>query len=604
MPKLKWIQLQRLDWKLLLLCLGLSLVIYAPSLRGPYILDDSHTIQTNDAIKNPSNFFNIWSSGRFSSSSPDNWGYRPLTTSYMWLSWWIGHGDTLPFHLLKVTFFSFTVLFFILFWRSLMPGLSDLTVFIGGLFFLVNPVHTQVVSYISATSTLLSGMLAALCLWQFVVFRKTGSLLTLNISLVAAFFSLFAKEEGVVILGLIPLIEVHLRLLQAREEICHEKGATVRVHLWQALARKSVWQFRWQQVATYVLYLLVIGTAVAVLISKFEPTSDLARGTMDRWTYFATQFRAYLRYMAMYFVPYDLNADNLQFGFATGWGDPLVWVTVLINIALLLLGLFLWAWSPTILFLLLWFYCAVSPASSVVVLAEPVNDHRAFLPYLGWGGLIMVSLEAILRWIASRPVLFGGLTQRTLMRVLTGAVALVLVGYGGWTFARNITWSSNVNLWEDTLAKNPGSVRAHNNAALNYMHRMEWKRAAEILDHCLVIEPGYAYCLINRAIVGNARGEEVLTEQLFQRAVIADFAGVNARRYYGEFLFARGRLSAALPLAQAADQAAQGKNLFVRLLMIKLHMNMGETEKAREIWQESVETFGEEPGLMSLKESL
>lgn len=558
------IDLNRFNLKLWLCALGLSFLCYLPSLNGPFILDDAHTVQTNDAIQNPANFFKLWTSARYYSSSPDNWGYRPMQALYTWTCWQLGQGETWPFHVFKILFFSLVATFFTLFWRRVLPVYAPAVILMGGLFFLVNPVHTQVVSYIAATSTLLAGMFVSLALYQHVRFREDGRWWRWVVAIIAIFLAMMSKEEGITILGVLPVLEIYLRYREGRL------------------------RFAWRDAVVYGGYLVAAGLALALIVAMFEPTSQLARGTMDRWIYFATQFRAYLRYMAMYFVPYDLNADNLEFGFATSWTEPTVLVTVALNL-LLIAGALWWARSrPLILLCLVWFYGAISPASSIVVLAEPVNDHRAFLAYLGFAGLTFPLLDMIWRRGRVGHIL----------------IAALIVGYAGWTMARNVTWSSNVNLWEDTIAKNPTSVRAHNNAALNYMHRAEWDRAAEILDACLVIEPRYSYCLINRALVGISRGEEALAEELYKRAIVADFAGVNARRYMAEFLLARGRLTEAIPYAEAADQAATGKNLFVRTLLIRLHLNTGNKQRAQEIWQESVETFGEDPSLNLLRPSL
>ncbi len=556
--------LTRFNLKLWLCALGLSFLCYLPSLQGPFILDDAHTVQSNDAIQNPANFFKLWTSARYYSSSPDNWGYRPMQAMYTWTSWQLGQGETWPFHAFKILFFSFVATFFTLIWRRLLPELPATVILLGGLFFLVNPVHTQVVSYIAATSTLLAGMFVTFSLYQYLRFREDGRWWRWAISVIGVFFAMMSKEEGITILGMIPLIEIYLRYREGRL------------------------RFGWRDLGVYLGYVVSGALALALIISMFEPTSDLARGSMDRWIYFATQFRAYLRYMAMYFVSYDLNADNLQFGFATSWRDTSVILSVAANLILLTVAIFYIRRAPLLALCLFWFFGAISPASSILVLAEPVNDHRAFLAYLGFAGLSF----PLIHWLRQKGV------------VGRAFVALVIVGYAGWTMARNVTWSSNVNLWEDTIAKNPDSVRAHNNAALNYMHRSEWDRAAQILDACLAIEPRYSYCLINRALVGVSRGEEQLSESLYKRAIEADFAGVNARRYYAEFMFARGRLTEAIPYAEQADQAAQGKNLFVRTLLIRLHLNTGNKSRAREILNESLETFGNDPSLIGLQSAL
>lgn len=547
-----------------LLLLALCFVIYWPSLHGPFILDDAHTVQGNDAIHNPANFFEIWTSARYYSSSPDNWGYRPMQVAYNMLAWQIADGATWPFHVIKILLFSIVVLLFVQIWRELQPRASEKALWAAALFFLVAPAQTQVVSYIAATSTLLGGVGVGVALWQYLLYRRRGGAWRLGISAFAFFLALLSKEETIVFLGLLPLIEVFLRV-QSGEP-----------------------RFKARDFAIYALYVMVGVAGLALIYSMFEPTSDLARGSMGRWPYFMTQWSAYLRYLLMYFVPYDLNADNLEFGFASSFREFRAWGSLLANLLLLVTAAAFWRRFPLFLFCLLWFYCAISPASSIIVLAEPVNDHRAFLAYLGLGGLMIPVMELLL-----------AKGRKGLIVLL-----ILLVGMAAWSMRRNVTWASNDTLWEDTLAKNPTSVRAHNNASLNSMARQDWNRSAEILDACLKIEPRYSYCLINRALVGIARGEEALAESLFQRGIEADFTGVNGRRYYAEYLFGRGRISQALPFAEEADRNAHGKNLFVRTLLVRIHLNRGDKEKARQIWQESRKTFGRDPALMSLEPSL
>ncbi len=561
---LNWISFDRFTFRLFLSVFAICFVIYLPSLNGPFILDDAHTVQTNISIQNPKNFFALWTSSKYYSSSPDNWGYRPVQAAFNLIAWQMGNGATWPFHLLKILFFAGTVTFFSLSWRRILPDYSTVVILLGTLWYAVNPVHTQVVSYIAATSTLIAGFCISFAMYQYLRFRVSGDWWRLFLSAAILFPAMLSKEEAVTSVALIPLLEGFLRWREKR----------LRIEL--------------RDIVILLPYVVSVGLGLLLWIYMQEPSGSLSRGTFDRWLYLATQFSAWLRYMAIFFVPYDLNADNLEFGFAMSWTEVRVWLSLIVNMLLLATSLFFVKRMPLLLFALIWFYIAVSPASSIMVLAEPVNDHRAFIAYLGYGALVFPIVHYLLQ--------FG---RKGLI-----VTAALLVGYSGFAMARNHTWSSNDLLWEDTIVKNPGSVRAHNNAALNYMHRAEWKRSAELLDRCLEIEPRYAYCLINRALVGISRGEEQLAESLFIRAIEADFAGVNARRYFAEYLISRGRLSEALPHLLAADKAVSGRSLTVRVLLVRVYVNIGQKADAQRIYDESLATFGPQPSLTALAASV
>ncbi len=68
------------------------LVVYAGTFRYPFFFDDDHFIATNEAIHTWKNLAALWTSGTYTSSVPDQWGYRPLTTFLYSLCWLVGGG--------------------------------------------------------------------------------------------------------------------------------------------------------------------------------------------------------------------------------------------------------------------------------------------------------------------------------------------------------------------------------------------------------------------------------------------------------------------------------------------------------------------------------
>src|SRR6185437_15558196 len=111
------------------------------------------------------------------------------------------------------------------------------------------------------------------------------------------------------------------------------------------------------------------------------------------WTYFMTQWREYLWYMKLWFWPFHLNADDATTVFSATIMDPLAIQALIGN---LLVILFVWAQRrrfPALFFGMLWFYITISPASSVVPLAEAMNEHQMYLSYVGFiGGTFVVLL--------------------------------------------------------------------------------------------------------------------------------------------------------------------------------------------------------------------
>jgi len=216
-----------------------------------------------------------------------------------------------------------------------------------------------------------------------------------------------------------------------------------------------------------------------------------SRGYVSSMEYFLTQWRAYLWYMRIWFWPWDLNADNASLTFSKSLLDPLVIQAAIGNI--ILIG---FSWSirkkfPAVLFGLVWFYITISPASSVVVLAEAINEHRMYLAYIGFVG----GAFTFLFWCAAHFSFSGWV------------YASLLIGLAIGTQERNRVWANDENLWLDTVEKNPTSGRALNNLALVYIGRGEYRKAIEYLEKCEVHWGTYMYCPLNLGISHFALGK-------------------------------------------------------------------------------------------------
>ncbi len=540
-------------------CAILIAFIYSPSLKSPFLLDDSHTLSSNAFIQSFSGFKSIWSTGRAYSSLPATYGYRPVTTTMNMVLWWVGDGDTFPFHVMKIFLLLLTCWLLSKIWRVLLPRVAPEVIDAGVLLFAVNPVHSQVVTYIAAIATQWAALFVCSSVLCYLQFRQKKSQLWLVGSLLCALLAILSKEEGVVVIALIPLVELYLRKLE---------GSPL---------------FSSQRLGALLLFLLPGVIGVGLIAWMFEPTQNLVRSEISIWSYFMTQWRAYLRYFAMYFYSYDLNGDNLEFGFSQIFLNKSVILALLANSAFLTSVILFWQRKPAWALGLFWFYIGVSPASSVVVLSEPVNDHRAFIGYFGFAifGLLL------LNWLNKK--------SRTLFVTVVSVVAGM---YCLMTYQRGDVWRTNENFWEDVVAKNPSSPRAHNNLGLEMIHQKKYPRALELLERCTKIQPTYPACYINRAVAFAQTGRDVEAEEQFALSAKFDRSVIQSRYNWAKFLSARGQFLKAQGLLSEADELAQGKNLEVRLELIEVLRQQGKLDLSKELFKGAMATFGRQPQIL------
>lgn len=543
---------------------ALIFALYWPSFNGDFILDDSHTIANNGGIQSFGNIGKIWTSAKFYSNIPTNWVYRPVTTLSNLVLWAVADGGYWPFHVFKVLLFL--ALCWLLFdlWKTLLPNYSEKVLFAGLLLFAVNPVHSQVVGYISATSSLLAAFFVLFSLKSYLKFQASSSKLWLLAGWLSAILAVLAKEEGVVVAALVPLAQVYLNRIHQRPIF---KSGFFTALTFAPFAAFGVWLTIWM----------------------YEPMTEVSRGGLLSLHYFMTQWRAYLRYFLMYFFSFDLNADNLGFGFSYGLKDPGVLRALILNISVISFGIWCWKKRPEITLALAWFYIGVSPASSIVILAEPVNDHRAFIGYLGFSLIGLMLLQYL--WTKN---------QKAFKAIVT-SIALI---YSYQTFARAKIWGSNELVWRDTIEKNPTSARAQNNLAVDLMAQARYPEALDHLNQCAKLGPYYANCFMNRAVVLGALGRDNEAEFDFFKGVELDPTQIQARFLWARFLTSRGHLKKPHDILKEADEFSQGNNLTVRAAFIGLTRDMGDTERAKTLLTESMNHFGPHPQLVVLARSL
>jgi hypothetical protein len=165
-----------------------------------------------------------------------------------------------------------------------------------------------------------------------------------------------------------------------------------------------------------ILLVSIPSFALAVgfyLFIKHKEEGFFEAGGYDFFRYFITQPFIYVHYVSQFLLPTKLSAD-------TDWGTFESILKAKAIIGFLFLGSMVFAifylsrfqkWRPVV-FGLAWFLLALVP-TSLVPLAEVMNDHRVFYPYVG--------LAIALVWTAYL------LLQEYLKRVPSAALTALLV---------------------------------------------------------------------------------------------------------------------------------------------------------------------------------
>jgi hypothetical protein len=284
-------------------------------------------------------------------------------------------------------------------------------------------------------------------------------------------------------------------------------------------------------------------------------------GAASAQNYFITQPYVTLLYLKTFFWPAGLSADY-DLNPLTTTDDARFWVGFSFSVFFLALVIAAALWKKTrvIGFGLLWFVIALLP-TSLFPLAEVMNDHRTFLPYVG----LVIAMAGAASLLVPR---FSVRTTLTKIAV-AGAVMLLLCASGYATYERNKVWKDEESLWHDVVTKSPQNGRGLMNYGLTLMAKGDYQGALDYFHRAQVLTPQYSFLLINLAIAEDATKQSELAEQHFREALRLAPGLPDAYSFYARFLLAHSRPAEARPLLQEAARLSPADQT-VRDLLAKM----------------------------------
>jgi protein O-mannosyl-transferase len=521
------------------------IIAYSNSLHNSFHFDDDHVIVKNVFIRSLHNVPRFFRDAHTFSALPSNATYRPLVTLTYAIDYFLGGGlDTLQFHISQIALLLVTWGLLIIFYREALnvsrPSPRNIWIaLIAATLFAVHTVNTETMNLISARSEELAAIaiLGALLMIQFSPRARRWHLYLVPIAAGA-----LAKAQ---IVAFALLLLAYLVLIER-----------------QSVRSKKTW--------TAVLPALIAGVAILVALNKLN-APEWTPGGASRWRYFITQGRSWMHYSRLFFLPVGLSADTDWKPFEHWYAPQALAGFAFIGLLLALIR-YLAAREEMrpVAFGLSWYAIALLPTSSIYALAEVVNEHRVFLPYMG------LSL-AVVFWLDI------ALEQH---RAAFAAIAIgALIALGAGTMVRNRAWATEETLWKDTAEKSPGNCRALMNYGLTQMAKGNYAIAKSFYERAESSCPAYPVLEINRGIVEGSLGKKAAAENHFKRAMsLQDDADVHY--YYARWLVHAGRATQAIPQLVTALRM-DSAHTESRSLLMKLYALTGSTAELMRLGAEA-----------------
>ncbi len=501
----------------------LTLGAYSTHFHNDFHFDDVHTIQNNLFIRSLGNIPLFFTSAATFSALPANQSYRPLVTTTLALDYWLAGGlDPFMFHVTNFTLFGVQCVLLMALYRRLMDrarpdGRNRWLALLAATWYAVHPANAETVNYIIARSEILSTLGVVIALLLFI---GGGAARRYHLYLIPAVLGVLGKEPAAMFAPLLFLyVGLFERELSFRELLRPRNIAAVLRATWPAF--------------------LLCAATVAFgmrLATTYTP------GGTSRWHYLLTQPSVILHYVVSVFLPLSLSAD-------TQW--PLVEnpfdVRLIAGGAFVAAALAL-AWITSrnketrpIAYGASWFLVALLPTSSIVALAEPMNDHRMFFPFVG----LVLAVVWAAGWAARR------LPPNT-QPLASGLAVALLFAMACGTWQRNQVWRTEESLWLDATIKSPDNGRALMNYGVIQMNKGNLAVADDYFERALRFTPRYAYLQVNLAVLKVALGQPAEAERHFREAQQDDANNPVSYTFFARWLKSVGRTEEARLFAQRA----------------------------------------------------
>ena len=184
-------------------------IFYGNSLLNGFVYDDPSQIQNNLLIQNFSDLPKVVGGCLLGIVKADcnsaGLFYRPMALIVNLLTNQISHQPWV-FHLRNIIFFFLVAVLAFELYKDLF-GKTKWAVF-AVLLFVINPINSEVVNFVSAVHDTLFAMFSLLMLLAFIRYLESKRPLYLIFSVVCYFFAIVAKETGLVMFFLLPLYQL------------------------------------------------------------------------------------------------------------------------------------------------------------------------------------------------------------------------------------------------------------------------------------------------------------------------------------------------------------------------------------------------------------
>lgn len=424
--------------KCALLFLVLSYIVYGKSIGNKYAMDDEYVIFNNAQVHRGIAAIPEIFRTTYSIESKSSFEYRPIVKVTYAIEYQIFGQNPFISHFINILIYFLTVLMLFYILIRLMPDYHYILPMITVLLFLVLPLHSEVVLSLKNRDVMLSFIFVMFSLLFYLRFAEGKGNWNILFGFIFMLIAIMSKKDCMTFFAVIPF---------------------------------TVWFFRnvsWKKIVSIIVsYLPVFFTfrfAVKSVVNSSVRVLNLWENPLfiNHTTFFQRipeGFYCVYFYLKMFIIPHPLLC---YYGYnqvpVAGWDNPFVWFALILICATAYYIIKKRAFKEIWVYGIIYFLINISMFTNIVTPVVGIVGER--FTFLASIGLCLSVSYALLKYFKI-PLSKPDLKLRGINNNFWVLITLIILVYGGRSFARNAAWKDAYTLYKTDAANATESAHTH-----------------------------------------------------------------------------------------------------------------------------------------------
>lgn len=537
MPKLK------ITWLAVGLIMILGAIAYGNSFQNPFFWDDQNLIVENPYIKDIRLVKNLFTKDLAFGTQFSNF-YRPLQSLSFELDYHLWGLNPFGFHLTNLLLHTGCALVVYFLFSLIFPA-SRAIPLISALLFLVHPIQTEAVTYISGRADSQASLFILLSIFFYLktsLKTQPKNNLFLLASTVSFILALLSKETALIL----PLLILLFNLSFPQGSKRHY----------------------WPYFLVALVYILLRSTVLNFL------QRPLFLSDANLYLRLLTSAKTFALYLGLFFLPFNLHMER-SLPYVSSILDKDVLFSLILLMLLIILILRSYKSSKLCFFAGIWFFLTLLPVSNIVPLNANMAEHWLYLPSIGFFLLVAFGFDKLLK------------KANSIKRLSVILIIILISFYCFLTVKRNQEWGDPETFFRKILVYNPQSTEAYNCLGAIYQNQNKLDLAIDAFRRAVQIDTFNYKSYGNLGSALRKKKEYDLAISAYKKALALrpDIPGLynNLGNVYAD----RGQLQ------QAKEMLEQALRLYPefplgRANLAKIYSEMGDSDSAIKEYKKAI----------------